>query len=80
MVVISLGDALEVNSQYSRTIQYFDPNQVQGMLIYVPFCHLVSKSDIHMFIKMLILRSFSPKPYGTNPTLGNIPPFYKLEM
>ena len=50
MVVISLGDPLEVNSQYSRTIQYFDQSQVQSMLIYVSFCHLVSKSDIHMFI------------------------------
>ena len=53
MDIISLGDTLEVNFLYSLTIQ-FDQNQVQNMLIYVPFYHLVSKSDVHMFIKMLI--------------------------
>ena len=71
-IIISLGDPLEVNSQYSQNLQYFDPNQVQNIFIYVPFCHLVSKCDTHMFIKMLT--SFSSEPYG-NQSKGHISPF-----
>ena len=68
MDIISQGDALEVNSLYSRNMQYFNQNQVQNMLIYVLFCHSVSKSDVHMFIKMLT--SFISEPYG-NPSYFN---------